>query len=449
MPDPEIYQIIQIPYKNTAKKRVKDAMEYFVVPYKKKYMIYFPLKGIVSLVNKNFVDKINSDDQLVKEFFNTISNQETVEILEFPEFIKSVMLDLTADCNLNCVYCYARGGDSPKYMDWKTAKAAIDWMVKRPGKDRITIEFHGGGEPTLAFPMIKKCYDYAKKKCDKKKVELVPLIATNGTLLTEDRVRWFKKINMEVMLSFDGTPDIQNKQRPFRNNSPSYNAIKKSIGLLNRYKVPYRVNACITRSSVSKMSDIIKHLHKLGVKKCSMSYNWEWGRCLETGTKVPLFLEFEKESERASKLARKYNIDLLTDKYREMKFTGLRKKRCGATGHSFIVTAHGDITSCLTVLNQDDPASKVFFYGKIKDGKVIINKKKLKYLRGRNLDNMKNCKNCFAKYSCLGICLAETFRSTGCIFKPEKKECLMRKEEFRNFLIDLFSDEATKKIHKI
>lgn len=75
---------------------------------------------------------------------------------------------------------------------------------------------------------------------------------------------------------------------------------------------------------------------------------------------------------------------------------------------------------------QEDPAAQIFFIGKIdiQSEKVIINKEKVKFLKGRITENLKACKNCFLKYNCAGDCLAKTFRSCGGdIFSPDPHRC--------------------------
>ena len=299
MTDPIVYRIVELPYEHRNKRKVPR--EYFVVPYKnKKQVVYFPLKGLVSLVNKSFVDRIRNEDPVVNALFELVEKHDSVGIIGFPEFPEGVTLDLTKDCNLKCIYCYAHGGSNPDYMTWKTAKAAIDWTLKRCEHQKFQLQFHGGGEPTLAFPMMKKSYDYAEERCNKKRITLQPHITTNG-MLTEAMVKWFKKINMQVILSFDGLPEVQNKQRPLKNGGPSYDTVKSTIKLLNKYEIDYRVNSVITENSVSKMSGIVEHMKELDIKNGGFSYSWEFGRGLENCVKEPDYPRYIKELELAKR----------------------------------------------------------------------------------------------------------------------------------------------------
>jgi len=58
-----------------------------------------------------------------------------------------------------------------------------------------------------------------------------------------------------------------------------------------------------------------------------------------------------------------------------------------------------------------------------KNGKIIIDDNKLNYLRQRTVQNMPDCQNCFMKWNCGGSCNARAVRTTGDMYKPDKKTC--------------------------
>ncbi len=48
----------------------------------------------------------------------------------------AVTLFLTTACNLRCVYCYASGGEQPRYLDEQVAFDAIDFVVDNAVAER-------------------------------------------------------------------------------------------------------------------------------------------------------------------------------------------------------------------------------------------------------------------------------------------------------------------------
>lgn len=125
--------------------------------------------------------------------------------------IRTLMLLVTNSCNLNCVYCYESHKTSHK-MDFDTAKRAILDVFNETGFDGVSIQFMGG-EPLLAFPLIKDVSEWLWTKNIKYPYSL--FAATNGTLLNEEMKNWFtaNKHRISLGLSFDGDISTQNTNR--------------------------------------------------------------------------------------------------------------------------------------------------------------------------------------------------------------------------------------------
>lgn len=88
-------------------------------------------------------------------------------------------------------------------MSLETAIKAAEW-VKSNAFDKQTtptINFFGG-EPLLKFD------DIIKPLVEKYHKEITFGITTNGVLLNEDIVDFFKLYNVNVLLSFDGIPEV-------------------------------------------------------------------------------------------------------------------------------------------------------------------------------------------------------------------------------------------------
>lgn len=52
-----------------------------------------------------------------------------------------LVLGVTADCNLRCRYCSARGGEEKAYMSEVVARRAVDLMTE--GSEKFKIQFTG------------------------------------------------------------------------------------------------------------------------------------------------------------------------------------------------------------------------------------------------------------------------------------------------------------------
>ena len=109
-----------------------------------------------------------------------------------PHFpLQTLVLNLTNQCNLSCQYCYEYGEDKvatpegkPKFMDFETAKAAVDFLLEQSaGRTRVHITFFGG-ETLMNFPLLKRVVSYATETAAKRECSIDFSLTTNATLLT-------------------------------------------------------------------------------------------------------------------------------------------------------------------------------------------------------------------------------------------------------------------------
>jgi uncharacterized protein len=127
---------------------------------------------------------------------------------------ESLIINLTNNCNMRCLYCGFSGiykwqrQHENKTITFETAEKAVDFFIERslPGQRRISFY---GGEPTTAFPLLKKICEYVLSK-DKK----VILSANSNFLhITDDILNYFKSNNFQLYISLDGEKQIHDKNR--------------------------------------------------------------------------------------------------------------------------------------------------------------------------------------------------------------------------------------------
>jgi len=122
---------------------------------------------------------------------------------------RTVMLTLTEECNLDCVYCYEHNKTSNEM-----SKDLVFKIIENELQDNDTsveFSFHGG-EPFLKFDLMRDVAEYFWGKYNPEN-KYVFFSSTNGTLLTEEIKNWLfeHKDHFWCGLSFDGTEAMQNK----------------------------------------------------------------------------------------------------------------------------------------------------------------------------------------------------------------------------------------------
>lgn len=183
-----------------------------------------------------------------------LAEKSVVEKVEHPytEHIPAILLrkigkmtlQVTQNCNFRCKYCVYSGAEnsyqrvhSNKVMNWNTARKAIDflWEHSIDSKD-VNIGFYGG-EPLLEFDLIKKAIEYSRKKFMGKEISFS--MTTNGTLLTEEIIRFLSKNKVQLVISLDGAKEINDENRVFKNGSGTYDRVIRKIDLIKQIDSVY------------------------------------------------------------------------------------------------------------------------------------------------------------------------------------------------------------------
>lgn len=137
----------------------------------------------------------------------------------------TVIMKPTNQCNLRCKYCYhAENGYSNDKMTESTLEKAI--AVTAPFIEHITYNWHGGEPLMMGLDFYEKALFYQNKY--KRPDQIISnTMQTNGTLLTDEFISFFKNNNFRVGLSFDG-PYNDSIRGGTEQTLNSYNRIFKS-----------------------------------------------------------------------------------------------------------------------------------------------------------------------------------------------------------------------------
>ena len=172
---------------------------------------------------------------------------------------------LTTKCNLRCIYCYnsKKRKDCPvQSLDLNFAKAGIDYFFGNFQSRHI--RFYGPGEPTQAFTLMKQIRDYAYLKAGE---DLSVEIQTNGVFSHHVR-EWLAENANIIWVSFDGTPDIQNHNRPLPRNVPSSPLIEANVKYLSSHLKrdgTVGVRVTITNDNMHRQELMINYFARLGI----------------------------------------------------------------------------------------------------------------------------------------------------------------------------------------
>ncbi len=169
-------------------------------------------------------------------------------MIKYPRYI--VFL-LTTTCNLRCSYCYRDNRDPfPENFHKNSrpmSKSIIEKVLLFAGKSGKNFHVQlAGGEPTFEPELIEWTGEIIKKH----NLPASLGIQTNGTLIDTSLIQIFKQYNIQVGISLDGTPEIQEKLRG------KSDLTFKGLKLLSEFRVPFQITCVVTEHNADNLDQL-------------------------------------------------------------------------------------------------------------------------------------------------------------------------------------------------
>ncbi|MFH1530353.1 MAG: radical SAM protein [Pseudomonadota bacterium] len=323
--------------------------------------------------------------------------------------LTSVTLFLTTRCNLACRYCYAAGGERNRTLPVAAARRAVGFVMenaKANGVDVVPVGFHGGGEPTRAWELLRRVVDHARQVATAVGVRPVFGITTNG-VLERDRCDWLIENGFEISLSMDGLGDVHDQLRPLRGTGSSFRRILRTLKRLGAGGAPHGVRITVSDANLAGVPDLVRFLcedsacHTIQLEPLHLG-----GRAGTAGLRPPEISEFISLWTECREHASRHGRIL---RYSGLHYPGARSRFCRATGRSLCVTPDLHLTSCYEVLEDRDPRAAQFFFGRYRPDtdRLEIDPDILAAQQTLCVEHAPWCADCIAKHHCAGDCPAK------------------------------------------
>jgi uncharacterized protein len=157
-----------------------------------------------------------------------------------------LILILTRRCNLSCKYCYngeAEGTD----MSFEIMDAAFRLLGDGEGPFHVQLT---GGEPGLTPELILAALKKAEEFSRERERPGTIALQTNGTLLSQELILEIKKYRVDIGLSLDGPPDVNDR---VRGGSVS---LLKGLDLLTKNSVPFNVTSVVSDLNSTNLKEL-------------------------------------------------------------------------------------------------------------------------------------------------------------------------------------------------
>lgn len=208
---------------------------------------------------------------------------------------------VTLRCEHSCDYCQVSRQTATRGefdMSTATADRSISLMMESPARD-VTLEFQGG-EPLLAFDLIRYIIPRAKAQAIQREKNLDIVVCTNLACVTDDILKYFRDEGVKISTSLDGPAFLHNKNRP-RPGNDSYEraieGIERSRAVLGRESVAALMTT--TSASLDYAVEIVdeyvrRDFHSIFLRPIS-PYGFAIKTRHRTGYEMGRFLEFYKK----------------------------------------------------------------------------------------------------------------------------------------------------------
>lgn len=389
------------------------------------YVIYAPLSGHISLATEDTVSELvkcaegDIVSESVKKALTAFMAKGKVPVHYLPKSPDELyQIDILCNytCNFKCVYCYSAAGRSQGEVKFEDVKAIADYLFKsgRKQKNPYIINFSGGGEPLLSFPLIQKTIEYIHSVADSTGYKYNIGLVTNGSLITPEIIDYFTKWKVDMAVSFEILQDLQDKERG------CYSRVAANIDMMLERGFPFGIRTTFTPESVSRMSEMIEEVHSRFPKLRKVVFDVVLSPTLfETPDQLKKYYEtFLSEYYKAKVLARKYGITLESIAVETLSM--VRDRTCEG---KIVLTPSGTVSLCARVSSPREKLYGSYIYGEVKNGAVSFDKNAFRnILNSHNIYTQPECAVCFARWNCGGGCrlfhdsFDERFQKVRCEF---------------------------------
>jgi len=337
--------------------------------------------------------------------------------------IRSLDIELTRRCNLDCPYCYL--GQHKTNVDM--SKAVLDDVIEITMRGRLGKLQLYGGEPLLAFDSLKYLVDTLKSRGAGTHFSVM----SNGLSDDVEIFEYCKRNKLSVQRSVDGCPAAVADGRGV-----------KALERYNKATLLWKDYGKTRRSTIAPQAAkyIIESMHyfqSLGFVK-GMSpqpdYYPDW-----SAENIEIFcqqlwqlgIEFVEDFKKTGKGFRLFWIDRACATFKSKQHDFIHRMGCGAGRNMACVSCEGNVYLCHRF--SSEPADGPFCRGTLREildykDRGYGNIAKCGLHKVVSLERPAMCAGCVAVRSCDSGCYHINYKTTGDMSKPNPVYCRFKQE---------------------
>jgi uncharacterized protein len=390
--------------------------ELFALPIGEKWLLYSPLLDLVSLVNARALAELSTwleggpePCASLRPLAEALSEEPAPAPARrsgglWPDFLGIIP---TRACDFGCVYCgFGAKASSSARMSLETAVRAVDWMtdlVKARRGSSLELHFFGG-EPFAAPEVVETALHRARANAAREGLAARFEVSTNGGF-DEDRLAFVIDYFDSVVLSIDGSPEFQDRYRPFRGGQPSSDIVWRNAKALAASEVELCLRVCVTNENLEGLDRSIEALCRdIGPSIIDLEPLKSTPGSRSFGILPPEPYRFARALAACEAAAERYGTRLV---FSAAELGERRSGLCPVANDTIIVDPDGKIRACY--LDPEDWIERGLDlgYGSMDgEGRFSVSEAAVDRIRSY-ATSCGRCRGCFLRWHCAGGCRVE------------------------------------------
>lgn len=386
----------------------------FLIRLSSRYLVYAPLHNLAALVDwaaacrlRDYLDgeKVALTPQLTELAAILSAPGDPAPSPKNGDFAPDFLgLLPTRACNFACRYCnFLDAETAGRSMSPALVRDSIEWyfdLLQRRGQASARIDFFGG-EAFCAPETLDLAVILAEKRATETGLKVQFEAATNGAF-SEERARWAADHIHTIVLSFDGPPEIQDRQRPYAGGQPSSAVVSRSATLLAGGMAELNFRSCVTLQTVERLPEIAEWFCQ------NFRPN---GVCFEpvlpgeasiaSGLEPPDPWAFATQFGRAARVLERYGVEPV---YITAELSARRVSFCPVARDVAIVAPDGSINACYLLEKDWKLQGMDLRLGRMTPSGADLDWSAVESARRLNVTEKAACQRCFCRWHCAGGC---------------------------------------------
>jgi uncharacterized protein len=336
-----------------------------------------------------------------------------------PMKVRSVSLNVTQVCNLQCVYCAAGkdgsyGRPEKRIAVEKTLPQLKILLDALAAGESFNVNFIGG-EPLLYPEGIELICQYVQEQASQCQVAVKFSVTTNGTQFSLANIGLLNRYHFHVTVSLDGPPGINDKLRPTKGGQGVTHRIAEGLSSLMRQRdgIASVGFQGVYGSHNTQIQKAYVYFRELNADWMDFQYDNENS---DTSANVEFIREMEKTAAMAFRLGGEKSLRQI--RFFDTIFKNLDQQNkvwnyCGSGKTLAVIDAKNNVFTCPWAVNDLEM--------KVGSGDNFT-PESLQTLQ-TSLIETNQCQSCWAKHLCGGGCMWAHKKATGDRHSPDPLFC--------------------------